>query len=100
MKCPNPDSCLGMIEPLNIAIGECAHGFKGILCQDCEIGFSKSSFSVCSGCPKPVLNALRLIFMLFLFVAILLLLIRSTLNGASDKHNVTSIFIKILMNHS
>ena len=41
----------------------------------------------------------RLVFVFMLTIIVLVLVIKSTLKGAIEKKNVTSIYFKIMMNH-
>lgn len=42
---------------------------------------------------------MRLIFIFIAVIILLIFMVRSTLSGAHEKNNVTSIFTKILLNH-
>jgi hypothetical protein len=42
LKCLNEDACLGMIPPINDAMGTCATGYQGVLCADCKQGYQKT----------------------------------------------------------
>ncbi|CDW88933.1 UNKNOWN [Stylonychia lemnae] len=75
-ECFYRDACLGMLPPLNNPLGVCAQGYQGLLCSDCKVGFSRTSFQ-----------------------GMLIFMIRSTLNSAREEKNVTSIYLKILVNH-
>ncbi|CDW86080.1 UNKNOWN [Stylonychia lemnae] len=99
LRCINDNSCLGMIPPEYDLKGTCLIGYQGILCQDCIVGYSRVQNQQCSKCPQPHFNILRLLSVFLLSVFIVLFLIRSTLNGAKDKRNITSVYLKILMNH-
>ncbi|CDW79084.1 UNKNOWN [Stylonychia lemnae] len=88
-----------MIPPQNDPKGACKDGYQGILCQDCQIDYSKVENLLCQKCPKTHFNVLRLLAVFLLTALIVTFLIRSTLNGAKDKRNITSIYLKILMNH-
>ena len=79
--------------------GSCAEGYQGILCADCKVGFSRSGSFECGLCPKPLTNILRLAAIFIFVVAVVIMLIKTTLSGAVQRKNVTSIYTKILMNH-
>jgi len=70
-----------------------------MICADCEVGYSRTGNYECSKCPDPFLNVARLLFIFLIAIVVILFLIRSTLKGAVEKKNVTSIYSKILMNH-
>ncbi|CDW84862.1 UNKNOWN [Stylonychia lemnae] len=92
-------ACLGMIAPNYNPIGECSFGYQGILCADCQVGFSRSNDYECALCPPRSLNIFRLSVIFIGFLSLIVFMVRSTLNGASDKTNSTSIYTKILLNH-
>ena len=69
------------------------------MCTECEADYSRNSDYECAKCPDPTKNATRLTFILIAVVIFICWLIRSTLAGAKEKKNVTSIYTKILMNH-
>jgi len=54
---------------------------------------------MCSPCPDPLWNIIRIIATLLFTIVLIVLMIKSTMAGAVEKKNVTSIFMKILMNH-
>ncbi|CDW84065.1 UNKNOWN [Stylonychia lemnae] len=88
-QCLYEFACLGMIPPKNSLVGECLKGYQGILCADCEYGFSRSNAYQCSKCPDKLLNTFRLLTILAAVTLLIVLMIRSTLNGAMDTNNVT-----------
>ena len=53
----------------------------------------------CQRCPNPVSNGVKLGVVLVGYVIIIILMVRSTLMGAKSKKNVTSIYLKIALNH-
>lgn len=99
IQCLLPEACLGMTAPDYNPTGECAEGYQGILCTDCQPGYSRTGDYECSLCPNRIWNVVRLGLIFLVVVALIVFLIRSTLTGAHDKRNVTSIYTKILMNH-
>ncbi|CDW74982.1 UNKNOWN [Stylonychia lemnae] len=99
ITCPNYAACLGMVPPQNNPIGSCASGYQGILCSICEEGFSRDGESICSKCPDPILNSIRLLVIFLVVILLVILMIRSTLVGAQDKNNITNIFQKNVLNH-
>ena len=50
-------------------------------------------------CPNETANVLRLTGILVAAIVLVVLMIRSTLNGALEVRNVTSIYQKIILNH-
>jgi len=100
LQCLNEEACLP-ISPDNgySATGECAAGYQGVLCADCKVGYSRTGTYVCSPCPNPVWNVIRIVMIILFAASLIVFMIRSTLAGAVEKKNVTSIYMKILMNH-
>lgn len=88
-----------MIAPDYNPMGDCYTGYQGILCTDCKIGYSRTNDYECSACPEKATNVVRITGILILAIILVVFMIRSTLAGAKDQNNVTSIYTKILMNH-
>jgi hypothetical protein len=82
----------GMIPPNFNKIGECRDGYTGILCADCFPNYSRSGSFECQKCPEKTSNILKIIAILLIFTGVLIFMIRSTLNGASERRNITSVF--------
>ena len=99
VKCPYPQACLGMVAPDYNLQGSCKTGYLGILCTGCDVGYSRAFGFECLKCPNPVGNIVKLIFIVIILIIAVGYLIRSTLAGAKQTNNVTSIYLKILMNH-
>ncbi|CDW71577.1 UNKNOWN [Stylonychia lemnae] len=99
VECLFDQACLGMVEPLNNSLGECAQGYQGILCSKCTFGYSRDGDFKCIECPEKFLNILRLSAIILVILVVVIFVIRTTLSGAMDKSNVVSIFMKILLNH-
>lgn len=98
IKCLFFGACLGMTEEADPK-GSCAKGYQGILCADCEVGYSRTGQFECALCPEPVANVIRICFIMIFVIFGVTMLIKSTLAGAKERKNVTSIYTKILMNH-
>ena len=99
IACLNPVACLGYVSPTNNSLGEWHAGYQGILCTDCKINYSRTGVYQCGKWPTPIGNAIKL-FLIFVVVLICLVgIIKSTLNGALQKKNIQSVYMKILMNH-
>eukprot|EP00347_Sterkiella_histriomuscorum_P019434 403341642 len=99
IPCLYQQACLGTQNKQQSLQGECALGYQGILCADCQTEFSRSGEFKCSQCPNRVVNIVRLTFIVAGVSILLIFLIRQTLNSASDKNNITNIYFKILINH-
>ncbi|CDW74640.1 UNKNOWN [Stylonychia lemnae] len=99
IQCFNKGSCLGMIPPQNNPQGSCLSGYNGILCADCIVGYSRTGTFECGKCPEYGQNLFRIIAIILVAIIVIIFLIRSTLNGAADVKNTTSVFQKIILNH-
>lgn len=80
-------------------LGSCAEGYRGILCSDCELEYSRSGANKCGACPSKTINIVRIAFILLGVIFLIVFLIYSTLKGAMNKKSITNIFMKILLNH-
>ena len=89
----------GMVAPDYNPDGSCATGYQGILCASCQPGYSITGSFTCSLCPNETANVIRLSGILIAAIIIVVFMIRSTLNGALEVRNVTSIYQKIILNH-
>ncbi|CDW74791.1 UNKNOWN [Stylonychia lemnae] len=99
IKCLYQAACLGMIAPDFLPTGSCSEGYQFTLCADCKIGYSRKNDFECGYCPDPTANVVRLSFILIGMIGVVVFTVRSTLSGAKETNNITSIFIKILLNH-
>ena len=88
-----------MVAPDYNPQGSCLAGYEGILCAECSPGYSSTGSYQCSPCPAYITNIVRITGILIGAIIIVVLMIRSTLKGALEKKNVTSIFQKIMLNH-
>ncbi|CDW82348.1 UNKNOWN [Stylonychia lemnae] len=89
----------GMVPPQNDPQGQCYTGYAGILCADCNPGYSVTGAFQCGKCPEYAQNIFRIVAIILVGIVVIILLIRSTLQGAADVKNITSVFQKILLNH-
>ena len=99
IECLYKPACLGYVSPSNNNLGECFTGYQGILWADCEVGFSRTGQFEWDKCPNPLWNIIRLILILIAVIVAIVVIIRSTLASASQRKNVQSVYIKLLMNH-
>ena len=99
IQCLNSDACLGMVPPDNNPEGTCATGYQGILCADCQHGYSRGDSFSCQKCPEVKSNIIKLSLTLLILIVLSVLLIRTTLQGAKELRNVSGIYLKIMMNH-
>ena len=99
IACLNPAACLGYVEPTNNNLGEWFTGYQGILWANWELNYSRTGSNKCAKWPNPIWNAIQLSLILVVVITGLVIIIRSTLNGAFQRKNLQSVYIKILMNH-
>ena len=65
----------------------------------CQPGYSRTGDFECALCPSNGANGIRLIAIMILIIVLITLMVRSTLGGTLEKRNVTSIYLKIILNH-
>lgn len=63
------------------------------------MGYSRTGDYECSVCPEKLTNSIRIIAIMIVAIGLIVFMVRSTLAGAMDQTNVTSIYTKIIMNH-
>lgn len=80
--CIRPESCLGgnQTDPL----GQCDTGYKGILCNDCDSGYSRSGLD-CNLCPSFVWNIVIFCALIIGLLLVIMFIVRSTLGGIETK---------------
>jgi len=84
--------------PPNDPRGDCFEGYQGILCSDCEKGFTKSG-TKCKKCPSSFANVVRLLLFAFVVVIIAIIFVGATLRGAQDSRNYQPVYFKIIVSH-
>ena len=99
IRCPDPDVCLGWVAPDWNPMGACSEGQNGVLCANCDPGYSLTGLAKCGLCPNLISNVVKLALVVILIIILFVLMVRSTIAGANQAKNNTSIYIKILMNH-
>ena len=99
IQCLYTPACLGYEDKYNNSLGACFTGYQGILCADCQPGFSREGEAKCGKCPHPIWNIIRLTLVMMAVVLGIIFMIRSTLAGALQRKNIQSVYIKLLMNH-
>ena len=77
--------------------GNCAEGYKGILCSICDEKYSKLGDFICSQCPNNYWSKGFILLVYFIIYISLIVLIIKTVNN--PKTTYFSIFLKILLNH-
>jgi hypothetical protein len=76
VTCPNPAACLGIKEPDFNPSGDCSDHYRGLLCAECEPGYTIDSNYNCNKCPERKKNVTRLVIIMILFIILILWLIR------------------------
>lgn len=99
IPCLHHSACLGYVAPTYNNLGECGEGYYGVLCQAWEVGYTRSGQHECSKCLNPVWNILILLSLLIVSIIVIVVIVRSTLNSATRRKNLSSVYIKILMSH-
>ena len=83
IECRNFEACLGRNGKENNTIGSCCEGYQGILCTDCAVGYSRTGSNYkCTKCPSKSENAVKLFFTFMAMMIGIVLLVRSTIQGA------------------
>ncbi|OMJ78092.1 hypothetical protein SteCoe_22156 [Stentor coeruleus] len=95
--CQISSACTGGDD--NYLLGNCSTGYSDILCQSCEVGFSRDTGGKCSKCPDKSTNAVILLAFLVLIVFIAVILVKTTLKSAFAAKALHSIYIKIFTNY-
>ncbi|TNV88113.1 hypothetical protein FGO68_gene1765 [Halteria grandinella] len=99
MSCLNKESCLGGMLTMN-PLGECAEGYRGVICSSCHNGYSLSQGSrKCLKCPSKTGNFLILLAIALTLFIIVVLLVIANLSSASKEKNNLPVYLRILLNH-
>lgn len=85
-KCPRQDSCLGGID------SECAEGYAGPLCANCQSGFYKRVIA-CHKCPSKKLIYIQLGVLAFIILVIILVIVKSEKSSTPGRRTVADIFL-------
>ncbi len=72
-----------MVSPNYNRMGDCKDGYQGILCSNCKSSFSRSDSFECQKCPDKTANGLKIFGLFIIFAFIILLILKSTIEGAS-----------------
>jgi len=101
LSCPNERACLAVERNDSDKTGKCLEdeGYTGKLCGNCLRGFTQFSRYYCSSCPPHWLNAFQLLFLVALTIAIVVALVRSSINSASKRKSLVVVCAKILANY-
>lgn len=78
-------------------LGNCAEGYKGVLCSVCDKGFSKMGDFSCLPCPTNyLLNGILILLFITFYIAAVVFTIRTILKAKSTHLNIC---LRILLNH-
>ena len=113
LLCPNPASCLGYsfqnasLYNQLMATGECAYGYKGVLCGECIENFGIMDKFFCAKCDNDYIYfymigsmIFKLIIILFsVHKAMIMCLSLITSNIVNLRKVISNILMKILFNH-
>ena len=99
LTCYTPSACLGSSADSYNPIGHCYTGYKGVLCGQCEAGYTRNTQFQCAKCPPLWQNALLLTISLLAIMFVLVLLLRVTLSPGQSSTTPVSAFFKILASH-
>ena len=99
-ECYYAPACLGGLHPQKNLTGNCARGYRGVLCDICGTSFSKfSSSNMCSACPPFAANLAQVVGVYLVFLVLLAVMVRQTIRAAKEKKNLLSVYVRILVNH-
>eukprot|EP00004_Rigifila_ramosa_P014638 TRINITY_DN3345_c0_g1_i6.p1 TRINITY_DN3345_c0_g1~~TRINITY_DN3345_c0_g1_i6.p1 ORF type:complete len:1852 (+),score=332.85 TRINITY_DN3345_c0_g1_i6:629-5557(+) len=87
-ECPNPAACL--------ADGNCAEGYRGVLCAACDTGYASVVESTCAACPNRAASVVLLLVSLGVLAIGMAILIRSSQHERSKVSIGLKIFISFL----
>lgn len=99
IKCLTSSACLGSPNIVPELTGRCYKGYRGNLCQACEVGFSRSSSNLCAECPPKILNGLRIIGVILAACLVCAIQVKTTLNTSLKPVALHSIYLKIITNY-
>ena len=99
LNCYNEEACTGSSESDFDPMGKCYSGYKGILCAQCEPGYVRDAKFQCAECPEEWQNILILVVIVLVATAVLIVLIRATLQSMKNQNSLLSVYLKILANH-
>lgn len=85
-KCLRQDSCLGGID------SECAEGYAGPLCANCQSGFYKRMIA-CHKCPSKKLVAIQFGVLGFIVFVIILVIVKSEKSSKPGRRTIADIFL-------
>jgi hypothetical protein len=97
-SCLLKSACLGSDNFTN-STGVCQEGYQSNLCQSCETDWSRTSKNTCGPCPDEAVNFIRLALIGLAVVAVVVVMVKSTLKSAAKPKELHSVYIKILANY-
>jgi hypothetical protein len=101
VECIFEEACLGGYSVINEYPVECADGYGGNLCTKCTITNTDKYEHVnnyeCQKCPNPILNAIRIVGLLFFVFGFVMFII--VLNIIKTKESELSVLLRIMTNY-
>ena len=97
-ECPRPASCLGHANYTS-NIGACADGYTGNMCNTCADQYSRTAKNTCQECPDPAVNGIRICGITIAVLILIIFLVKSTMSSALRPRELTSVYLRILMNY-
>lgn len=101
LACIRDESCIGGYYPENENPVQCAEGYEGLLCSQCQIingtKYQPLSNYECVKCPDPTMNMIRVVG--FIILALLFLILIMVINIRKKKENQFSILLRIFTNY-
>jgi hypothetical protein len=94
ISCLFKDACLGMLPPANNPIGDCMKGYKGILCADCDIGFTRNREYQCKQCSSKVWVVGRIFVIILVIVALVYFFLK-----CQEKTRYLHVYLRLLLTH-
>jgi hypothetical protein len=82
LSCPITASCLGMLPPNNVPIGECDPIYLGPLCTTCMPSYTRKNDYECEACPDKIYNLAKVCGIMVALLVMVSFMVRSTLRSA------------------
>lgn len=98
-KCLRPDSCTGMVAPTWSQYGECADGYMGPLCAECNEGHYMEGEFECKKCPSTGMNIFRVFATFIIGFLIVYIITKSAIRAVDKGPRHEWVYFKILVNH-
>ena len=80
-------------------LGICAEGYQGVLCADCKGRYRRSGAFNCVECSDPALNIFFSACYFLALIAAIVLLVKVSMRGSEGRKPLSSVYLKIFLNH-